>query len=138
MDKIHCKDCIHAVLTHDKQQLKWCKAWQDDEYGFHRSDPLYRDADFSCEYAEKARKKLIEKKILPEYYHSVRINEKTFELRKDDSDYRIGDVLVLKEWDGKNYTGNLLVREITYILRDVPQYGLMEGYCILGIQPIKQ
>ena len=80
--------------------------------------------------------KMIEKKILPEYYHAVRIREKTFELRKDDSDYQLGDMLILREWDGEQYTGKTIHREITYILRDVPQYGLMEGYCILGLQPV--
>ena len=80
--------------------------------------------------------KRIEKKILPEYYMSVRRREKTFELRKDDSDYQAGDILVLREWDGTQYTGKKLTREITYILRNVPGYGLQEGYCILAIQPV--
>ena len=78
--------------------------------------------------------KYIEKKILPEYFRAVRSREKTFELRKDDSDYQVGDILDLRDWDGEKYTGNRVVRQITYILRDCPEYGLMLGYCILGIQ----
>ena len=65
----------------------------------------------------------------------VKNRTKTFELRKDDSDYNVGDILILKEWD-KEYTGNEIVREITFILRDARQYGLCEGFCILGIQPL--
>lgn len=80
--------------------------------------------------------KRIEKKILPGYFKAVRRREKTFELRKDDSDYEVGDVLVLREWDGTKYTGNQLRREITYILRGAERFGLMEGYCILSIQPV--
>lgn len=80
--------------------------------------------------------KHIWKKCLPEYYHAVRKRTKTFEIRKDDSDYEVGDILELQEWDGKEYTGHKISREITYILRDCPEYGLAEGFCILAIQPI--
>ena len=79
--------------------------------------------------------KTIEKKILPEYFKAVHHREKTFELRKDDSDYQVGDMLRLREWDGGKYTGNITFKQITYILRDCPEYGLMPGYCILAIQP---
>ena len=80
--------------------------------------------------------KSIEKKLLPEYFEAVGRRAKTFELRKDDSDYQIGDLLTLREWNGEEYTGREIIREITYILRDAPEYGLMEGYCILSIQPV--
>ena len=79
--------------------------------------------------------KKIKKKCLPEYYQAVRRRTKTFEIRKDDSDYEVGDVLELYEWDGKEYTGHKITRIITYILRACPEYGLAEGYCILAIQP---
>lgn len=80
--------------------------------------------------------KRVEKKLLPEYYEAVRKRIKTFELRKDDDDIQAGDVLILREWDGEKYTGHKLTREVTYVLRDCPQYGLMDGYCIIGIMPI--
>lgn len=81
--------------------------------------------------------KCIEKKILPEYFRFVRRREKTFELRKDDSDYQVGDIIVLREWDGTKYTGCRITREITYVLRNCEEYGLRNGYCILAIQPIE-
>lgn len=80
--------------------------------------------------------KHIEKKCLPKYYAAVRDMLKTFEIRKDDSDYEVGDILELREWDGKEYTGHKITREITYILRDCPEYGLADGFCILAIQPV--
>lgn len=80
--------------------------------------------------------KIIEKKILPGYYEEVRKQTKTFELRKDDADYQVGDTLVLCEWTGTAYTGRTLEREITYILRDCYEFGLAPGYCILAIQPV--
>ena len=80
------------------------------------------------------KRRQIEKKILPEYYKGIRTHKKMFELRKDEDGIRPGDVLVLREWDGKKYTGGRTRREVTCILRDVPEYGLKEGYCILSLQ----
>lgn len=80
--------------------------------------------------------KKVKKKILPEYYEEVRKHHKTFEIRKDEDDFKVGDVIDLHEWDGEKFTGRHTNREITYILRDAPEYGLMEGYCILAIQSI--
>jgi hypothetical protein len=76
------------------------------------------------------------KKILPQYYEDVVSNRKTFELRKDEDQAEPGDYLVLREWDGEKYTGEAVLTEITYVLRDVPQYGLMDGYCIIGIRKL--
>ena len=72
-------------------------------------------------------------KILPEYFEAIASRKKTFELRTDDRDYKVGDLLCLREWDGERYTGReLSAIEIKYILRDCPEYGLADGYCILG------
>lgn len=75
--------------------------------------------------------KTIEKKILPQYFRAVREEKKNFELRKDEDDVQPGDVLILMEWAGE-YTGRTEVRRIRYVLRNVPEYGLMQGYCIIG------
>lgn len=71
-------------------------------------------------------------KILPQYYEAVSKGNKRFELRKDDRNYQVGDIIKLREWDGKEYTGYEMITGIRYILRDCPEYGLMEGYCIFG------
>lgn len=76
--------------------------------------------------------KIIEKKILPEYFNEVIHDSKKFEIRKDEDDLQIGDVVVLAEWNGNEFTGQTVKREIKYILRDVPEYGLMPGYVIFG------
>ena len=80
--------------------------------------------------------KRIEKKILPGYFKAVAKELKTFEIRKDEEDYQVGDILVLKEWNGTNYTGRKCARRITYILRGEKRFGLMEGYCILALKPV--
>ena len=74
-----------------------------------------------------------ELKILPEYFGPVYAGRKRFELRKDDRDYKVGDFLVLKEFEGGMYTGRKALFQISYILRNCTQYGLADGYCILGI-----
>lgn len=75
--------------------------------------------------------KTVRKKILPEYFQDVKSRKKNFEIRKDEDDIQPGDVLVLEEWNGF-YTGASLRRNVKYVLRNVPEYGLMPGYCIIG------
>ena len=73
-------------------------------------------------------------KIKPEYYKDVQCGLKTFELRKNDRDFKVGDVLMLIKLDGEgNETDQGTRVKVTYILKDCPQYGLKEGYAILGI-----
>lgn len=74
-----------------------------------------------------------ELKILPEYYCDVANGKKTFELRKHDRDYKVGDTLILREYANGKYTAWYIKREIVYILEG-GQYGLEKGYCILGIK----
>jgi hypothetical protein len=74
-------------------------------------------------------------KILPEYFTEVLNGNKTFELRKDDRGYNVGDILLLIEFDCGTYTGKQCRRTITYILRDAQQYGLNEGFAILAFNP---
>ncbi len=73
-----------------------------------------------------------ELKILPEYFKAVREGIKKFELRKNDRHYSVGDEIILKEWNGAECTGHSVIVQITYILKDCPEYGLKSGYCILG------
>lgn len=72
-------------------------------------------------------------KILPQYYDDVMMEKKCFELRKNDRDYQVGDVFLLREWNPeKGYTGRWYANVIEYVLKDCPEYGLQEGYCIFG------
>ena len=80
--------------------------------------------------------KNIKKKILPRYFRDVQLGIKTFELRKDEDNIQPGDILDLLEYDGSSYTGRNARCMVTYVLRDCPEYGLMKGYCIIGINPV--
>jgi hypothetical protein len=72
-------------------------------------------------------------KIFPQYFEAVESGRKTFEIRKDDRPYKVGDILILREWSTStnSYTGNRTERKITYALRGAP--GIQEGYVILGL-----
>ena len=74
--------------------------------------------------------KVVRKKILPEYFQAVRAREKNFEIRLDEDDIQVGDLLILEDWDG-TYTGNGVRRYVKYVLREAAELGLMPGYCII-------
>lgn len=75
--------------------------------------------------------KVVKKKILPEYFQVVRAREKNFEIRVDEDNIQVGDLLILEEWNGF-YTGNSVRRYVKYVLRDSPALGLVPGYCIVS------
>ena len=77
-----------------------------------------------------------ELKILPEFFQAVKRGDKRFELRKKDRNYQVGDMLILQEWTGGEYTGDSIARFITYVYNGKGKFGLAEGYCILGIAPL--
>lgn len=73
-------------------------------------------------------------KILPQYFEEVWKGNKTFELRKDDRNYKVGDTLRLLEFDYGTYTGRECNRTILYIFRNAEHYGLKEGFVILAMK----
>ncbi len=42
-----------------------------------------------------------ELKIWPQWYREVAVGNKTFEVRKNDRNFRDGDIVLLKEWDAE-------------------------------------
>ena len=74
-------------------------------------------------------------KLQEEFYDAVLNGVKTFEVRKADRDYKVGDTLILSCYKGGECLQKSCRRYITYILRheDFPD-GVPEGYVILGIR----
>ncbi len=72
-------------------------------------------------------------KCWPDYFKSIVRGEKTFDLRKNDRGYEIGDDVVFEEYRPGvgEYTGATTARRIVYVLREFE--GLQPGYCILGL-----
>lgn len=94
-------------------------------------------------------KKTIKLKCWPEYYQEVKNGNKTFEIRNNDRDYQVGDILLLQEWKPRgycatmpsilegDYTGDETEVKVTYIIKDKLLYiGIMSGYCIMSIKPV--
>lgn len=74
-----------------------------------------------------------ELKILPKYLNDIWSGEKTFELRKNDREFNIGDSLILRAFEEGEYTGDCMEVDVTYILNG-GEYGLDKEYVILGIE----
>lgn len=77
------------------------------------------------------------KKLVQPYFDYVRFGIKKFELRKNDCDYQVGDILILREYDPNSdleFYSEITTR-ITYILEGYE--GIQDGYCILGIEVLK-
>ena len=106
--------------------------------------------------------KLHELKIKHEYLVEIVLGNKTFELRKNDRDYQVGDLIHFVEvsnqelWNGPvplidNEANKIITKQIVrefkdnpnnlfkiiYILKNVPEYGLDKDYCILGIKKLE-
>jgi hypothetical protein len=75
-----------------------------------------------------------ELKAWPPSYLHIAEGRKTFDYRRDDRDFQEGDTVVLLEWDPKvpAYTGRHCRKQICHITRG-GQYGIPEGFCILGL-----
>jgi len=74
-------------------------------------------------------------KTHPEYFAALEKGDKTFELRKDDRPFKIGDTLIAQEFNPSDstYTGKEVEFKISYILRDASLMGLSKDYAILGL-----
>ena len=77
-------------------------------------------------------------KIKKQYFDKILSKEKTFEIRKNDRDYQVGDTLILEEIDDYDlkwpYNSGRKIRvEITYILFG-PCYGLEADFCIMSVK----
>jgi hypothetical protein len=75
-------------------------------------------------------------KTHPEYWDAIASGDKTFELRKDDRGFKVGDQLALIRFDPvkkKMDESKILFRTVSYILRG-RLFGLEEGFVIMGIK----
>jgi Domain of unknown function (DUF3850) len=97
--------------------------------------------------SETSEPKLHDLKSWPDYFSAVADGRKTFEVRKDDRDFIVGDYLRLREWDPqtKAYTGREVERKITYIFSGpfIPmsqgesQFAVIgHGFVVLAVVPV--
>ena len=73
-------------------------------------------------------------KIAPNYFAKVVTKEKSFEVRYNDRNFQVGDILKLMEYTEGSYTGRFVYVKVTYILRDFE--GLQPNFVVLSIDLI--
>jgi len=77
-------------------------------------------------------------KIEEKYFKEVLSGNKTFEIRKNDRDFRVGELVELSEviqpsiYNEPCYTGRVLFKEITYIT----DFNQKDGYVVFGIKDV--
>lgn len=89
-----------------------------------------------------------ELKCLTEFYPDVVNGNKPFEVRRDDRNFKIGDVIKLNEVETialipktdfissyEEYTGRTCTLLVTYKLTG-ERWGIKDGYCVLGVKRI--
>lgn len=76
-------------------------------------------------------------KTWTEYFEDILNGKKNFELRKNDRNYQVGDILVLEEYvaEKDEYTGRSVSMIVDYILEG-GSMGLEKGYVIMAIHSI--
>lgn len=83
-------------------------------------------------------------KCWPDFFAPLARMDKTFDLRKNDRRFKVGDVLRICEYNDRigEFTGKVIERRVTHVLDGVgpgaitPLLGLSRGYCILSLAPI--
>lgn len=81
--------------------------------------------------------RLIEKKVWPDYFESLLAGEKKFEVRIDDFEVEVGDVLRLREYSpGQKkggYTSRELFKKVAFIFYTKEIFNSKPGFVVLGL-----
>jgi ASC-1-like (ASCH) protein len=80
-----------------------------------------------------------ELKCRPEFFTRVASGQKTFEIRKNDRDFQVGDILILKEHDPEvgwpdHGSYETIVAEVVYMT----DYMQQPGYVVMGIKILEE
>lgn len=76
-------------------------------------------------------------KVWLKYYDATDQEKKPFELRKNDRDFKVNDYLYLQPFDNDKQVEvqqGRIIAKITYVLTDAKEFGLQDGYAILGLK----
>lgn len=78
-----------------------------------------------------------ELKTVPPYFARVLDGTKTFEVRRDDRGFQVGDTLWLREWTGIEFTGRSIHKRVVYMFRwdedDLGALMLADGTVVMGL-----
>jgi len=81
-----------------------------------------------------------------QYFEAVESGSKTFEIRRNDRNYQVGDLLTLRETENTayemsdgaplEYTGRELTVELTYVMDGYSGGAVRQGWSMLGFKPV--
>lgn len=135
-DIIGMRECLEDVKETSMMMIVLAITTEKEEFAY------------LCEGLEKYKEmgRRIEKRLKKANTHNLKIKEKylkaldcgckTFELRRDDRGFKVGDLIHFTVVDEKGDEADkyCLDYEITYVLKDVPEYGLQKGYAVLSVR----
>lgn len=77
-------------------------------------------------------------KTWPVGFEALIQGQKPFELRRNDRDFRVGDILKLREFfvETDKYSGRFIRARVLYVTEPGTFPGLQEGFVIMGIGSI--
>lgn len=77
-------------------------------------------------------KKVHQIKLAAMFFDDVASGRKSFEIRKNDRGYKVGDILEMMEFKSGKETGRMVRVKVTYMMEEYT--GIEEGYCVMGIE----
>lgn len=95
-----------------------------------REEQVFAFEEYKAICAERGRGGRVtehELKTWPDYFNHLVDGTKTFEYRRNDRGFKVGDVLYLREWEPlfERYTGRELRRPVTYLLNVSTEFVVM-------------
>lgn len=148
-----CYSCTEYETCHEKKStVTSCNAYNNrredqktpEQRYNEEQDKIDRETQKKLREREQERKmeqlpsqreqevKTHEVKLASMSYDDVAGGKRTFELRKNDRGYKVGDILHMLEFKNGKHTGRTIKADIVYMLEEYT--GLVEDYCILGIK----
>ena len=74
-------------------------------------------------------------KTWPAQFHDVKYGLKRFEIRKNDRDYQVGNLLLLQELnpDTRIYSGDECLVVVDYVMTEFPCHAVLDGFAVMSI-----
>jgi hypothetical protein len=79
-------------------------------------------------------------KSWPAFFEAQASGEKTFEVRRNDREFAVGDILILRKWDPESRAyvpgiggPGVVGRRVTYL---TSEWFLLEGFCAMSVVPL--